>query len=427
MNYTPLYYTINGVAFNKTSAAGSRCFQLHRAPQQPRSRATFWCASSMPDCACTYPRSSGSVTKARLQLGGFSLIAEDGNPLPGLPRVQTEVFMAAGKTYDVMINVPAAGGSALPVYDRELSLSANATQRDAGMLAYIGINGSTISANIPALGSAQANADSYTSVIPCTASAPCHAVVVSDPAKGVLANDVNVFGAKVSVAPTGGTLALNTDGTFTYMPGVGTVLGFLRVLRQRRNIRRGLRYRNTGQCTTAGGCLEAANGITVNNMAFTSKVATYLKIASPGVLSVDSDSKGLPLSVNTGSVVMGTGLTLTMDSHGGFTANVGGTGTYYFGYSVTNSQGTASTTTACPADPTVTPVAGCGLVALTFPTGSGLAVTVLDGYDKQTQITDYRWIIEEDKTFYVNPSCTTNPPPSGCPGASELALFRPLG
>ena len=46
--------------------------------------------------------------------------------------------MAAGKTYDVMMNVPAAGSTAIPVFDRQLSLSANATSRDAGMLAYIG-------------------------------------------------------------------------------------------------------------------------------------------------------------------------------------------------------------------------------------------------------------------------------------------------
>ena len=32
------------------------------------------------------------------------------------PRVQSEVFMAAGKTYDVMIDPPAAGASALPIY-----------------------------------------------------------------------------------------------------------------------------------------------------------------------------------------------------------------------------------------------------------------------------------------------------------------------
>jgi len=71
---------------------------------------------------------------------GFSLIAEDGNPLPGTPRVQSEVFMAAGKTYDVMINAPATTvTTALPVFDRQLSLSGNAIARDSGMLAYIGI------------------------------------------------------------------------------------------------------------------------------------------------------------------------------------------------------------------------------------------------------------------------------------------------
>ena len=78
---------------------------------------------------------------------GFSLIAEDGNPLPGVPRVQSEVFMAAGKTYDVMINVPAAGWDRpFRCIDRELSLSGNATARDAGMLAYIGVNGAGLPA-----------------------------------------------------------------------------------------------------------------------------------------------------------------------------------------------------------------------------------------------------------------------------------------
>src|SRR5207237_4614385 len=62
----------------------------------------------------------------------------------------------------------------------------------------------------------------------------------------------------------------------------------------------------------------------------------------------------------------------------------------------------------------------------------GLAVTVLDGQDllaaktnpaiTPTVITDYRWVIEEDRTFYVNPNCTTNPPPAGCPGATTPGL-----
>ncbi len=62
--------------------------------------------------------------------------------------------MAAGKVYDVMINGQstyrhshiAPYSNALPFYDRELSLSGNATERDAGMLAYISINGGALPA-----------------------------------------------------------------------------------------------------------------------------------------------------------------------------------------------------------------------------------------------------------------------------------------
>src|SRR5205807_10439332 len=65
-----------------------------------------------------------------------------------------------------------------------------------------------------------------------------------------------------------------------------------------------------------------------------------------------------------------------------------------FTYYAKNSQGTQSSGTAT--------------VTLTFLPASNLSVTVLDGKDKTTKITDYRWIIEEDRTFYVNPNCTTN-------------------
>src|SRR6202022_4479157 len=117
---------------------------------------------------------------------------------------------------------------------------------------------------------------------------------------------------------------------------------------------------------------------------------------------------GYPLTIPATSVVPGAGLMLWMDPTGGFTATVSGPGTYYFGYSVKNSQGTSSATAACPADPTATAVPGCALVTLNFPTGSGLNVQVLDGQDKTTIIGDYRWIIEEDRTFYVDPTKSTN-------------------
>ena len=53
-------------------------------------------------------------------------------------------------------------------------------------------------------------------------------------------------------------------------------------------------------------------------------------------------------------------------------------------------------------------------------------MNVLDGHDKTTVISDYRWIIEEDRTFYINPNCTTNPPPAGCP-TSSLGVVPTLG
>src|SRR5205807_9586170 len=63
-------------------------------------------------------------------------------------------------------------------------------------------------------------------------------------------------------------------------------------------------------------------------------------------------------------------------------------------YKAQNSQGTVSSGTAT--------------VTLVFPAATGLLVTVKDGADKTTVISDYRWIIEEDRTFYVDPTKTTN-------------------
>ena len=97
--------------------------------------------------------------------------------------------------------------------------------------------------------------------------------------------------------------------------------------------------------------------------------------------------------------------TLAVDANGGFNATVPGPGTYTFSFKPQNSQGTVA--------------ASATTVTLTFPTATNLTVNVVDGTDKTTPITDYRWIIEEDRTFYINPACTANPPPAGCPSSSS--------
>src|SRR5712664_554196 len=104
VNYTPLYYLFNGVAFDKTHAATSLFSALPATGVTGNVLVRFVNAS----LRMHVPSIVGTLTTpvvAGTAVPGFSLIAEDGNVLPGIARVQSEVFMAAGKTYDVMINV----------------------------------------------------------------------------------------------------------------------------------------------------------------------------------------------------------------------------------------------------------------------------------------------------------------------------------
>src|SRR6267154_1032236 len=287
VNYSPRYYLINGVAFNRTAPLASL------VPTSPTntSSATGIVLVRLVNAGLRMhvPSIVGSLTGTAPGAPGLGLIAEDVNPLPGLTRVQNEVFMAAGKTYDVMINVP-AGTTALPIYDRELSLSGNATARDAGMLAYISVN----SAELPtgaALGAAVARPDTYNSVI------AGQTVTVSDPAKGVIANDTNVFGVHVLTAPTGGTLTLNTNGTFTYVANAGTSSDSFSYCANGSVTGTTCSSGITASVALGAATIEAASGIVMNPITYTSNLATSLSIKSPGILSVDKDLAGYPLTV----------------------------------------------------------------------------------------------------------------------------------
>jgi Bacterial Ig domain len=411
VNYTPLYYLINGVAFDKTNATRS-LFAATASLGQTGTPVTTGISGTIlvrlvnAGSHMHVPSIVGSLTTPGATTAvptpspvtGFSIFAEDGNVAPGLPKIQSDVFMAAGKTYDVMINVPASGGTGVPIYDRELSLSGNATARDAGMLAYIGVNGAGLPAD-PAFTAAVANDDPYSSLV------PGQTLTVSDPSKGVIANDVNVYGVQLLTAPTLGTVTLAANGTFVYVPNSGTTSDSFTYCANGSVTGTTCSSGITAKVTLGAATVEAASGITCLAPSFTSTMATYIAIKTPGVLAGCTDAKGYPLTLNTSTVSASGGLSVLPDANGGFTATAPGAGTYTFTFQAKNGQGTVGPTTPVTA-------------TVIFPAASGLSVTVLDGYDKTTPITDYRWIIEEDRTFYIDPACTQNPPAATCPTAS---------
>ena len=393
VNYDPRYYLINGVALEKNNPTRSS-FPTNPSPATGSVLVRFVNAGlrmHVPSIvgAQTNDSSSGTLKV----VSGFSLIAEDGNVLPGNFRVQNEVFLAAGKTYDVMINAPVGVGTAappvLPVFDRQLSLSTN-NQRDGGMQAYISVNSASTLPVSP--GTAVLRADNYF----CTVGGQHVPLVISDPGKGVIANDTGVYGVTLSGLPTGGTVVLNSDGTFTYTPTPTPATSSA--------CAGSFRYSANGNttvtvlvsinaCTSTGGCLGGAP--TARSDSYTSNISARLQIAPPGVLANDSDPQGHPLTAHivAGSV---SGGSVTLNADGSFTAApttppTGATpATVTFRYRAQNSQTTLSNPTGA-------------LVTVTFNGGSGLVVAVKDA-PTGAGIPDYRWIIEEDRTFQINPA-----------------------
>jgi len=455
VNYTPFYYLINGVAFNKTNVMASI---FPTTPATPAAGTTTLVRLVNAGLRMHVPSIVGSLTTGYSGAGaaatesGFTLIAEDGNPVPGVlapgatsapaaPRVQTHVFMAAGKTFDIMFNSIATGGADLPIYDRALSLSGNSSERDAGMLAYIGVTGSTlpVTAGTGVFSGAQANPDTYSSLVASGTPAQTQPFSVTDVSKGVIANDVNVYGVSLLTQATNGVVGLNANGTFTYTPNAGSTAtsdsftycannGFTGSTTCAANL--------TATVTLRGSTL-AGNPSAINHT-YTAETATYLKLSSPGLLLGNSDPNNLPLTIVTTASTAPSGGSLVVDANGGFMLSMNTTAaTATFPYTVQNSQGRTAS----------------GTVTVNFPTPSNLQVTVVDAlaYNNCTSgsnplagsngitaciasltpITDYRWIIEEDQTFWVDPNCTTNTSLSipGCPkvvgptGQSTIPLF----
>ena len=318
----------------------------------------------------------------------MTLLAEDGNKLPGIPRVQSELLLPAGKTYDVTIAPKQASGTYVAatyaVFDRMLGLSTN-NQRDGGMQAYVSVAGGASSGAVGSSTSgvtAKANADTYNVV----GTMPLN---VGSPAKGVIANDIGIYGVKVQTGPTSGTVTLSPDGTFSYTPG-GSFSGDSFIYCGN-GATSGLACATVTLNVCSGNCLGGAP--TANADSYTAALGTGLQVGRPGVLVNDTDPTGFPLTAANGANVNCGSVSLAAD--GSFAVTKGAGSSCSFTYNAVNSQGTAS-----PSAATVT---------VNFGTASNLVVNVKDAKKNTYLISDYRWIIEEDRTVFIDPTIESAP------------------
>ena len=150
----------------------------------------------------------------------LTLVAEDGNPLPGRPRIQNEVFLPAGKTYDVLVKPTQSNGAytpaTYPIFDRALSLSTN-NQRDGGMQAYFAVAGGAAAG---AVGSAASDCDRERRQRQDLLLRGRHDTGRDRSRQGrALGGTTGANGAALVGAPAlPGTLSFQSNGTFTYSP-----------------------------------------------------------------------------------------------------------------------------------------------------------------------------------------------------------------
>ncbi len=417
VNYDPRYFLVNGNSFDRTNVAGSTFATLASAPT--------WTATNT--VVLRFVNAGLRMHVPSVVNRTMSLYAQDGNLLPGVPRKQNEVFLAAGKTYDAAVPAPFAA-AAFPIYDRSLSLSTNSAH-DGGMQAYLAVAG-----GVAPVASIAAPTGGAATTFYCSSGQP---LSVTDATKGLIGHIAGANGVTLGALtlPTGSNLVVNPDGTFTYTPPAAPAAcggSFAYYVN-------GATVANTAnitQCDQAvhSGCTFTAGTVTANADSYTSPVGAItghpavLHIAPPGVLVNDTDSTKHALSVDLTSAPSCTGpgaCTVSLQSDGSFTATMAATGNYTFAYTAKNSQGVTS--------------ANPGAVTITVPTASNIKLVLLDGVTNlPIDSQDYRWTLEEDRTFNVDPACQINSTdatirPATCPplpvqslGYSFHTAFMPV-
>ncbi len=187
LNYKPAYFLVNGEGY--TSAQ------------------TALAAAGAAQTTLLRLLNAGLKTHVpALQTGYFKVIAEDGNPYTytqgvttvSSPRDQYSVFLAAGKTSDVLWTPAAAGTFAL--YDRALHLTTGKSA--GGMLVKFLVGGSSGPVAVD---------DSYTALEDQVLTVAAPGVLVNDPGLTVASQLTNVL-------PASGSAVLALSGGFVFTP-----------------------------------------------------------------------------------------------------------------------------------------------------------------------------------------------------------------
>jgi hypothetical protein len=401
VNYSPRYYLINGTSFDRTNLAASTV----GVPT----------AGTNKNLLLRIVNAGQRLHVPAVVGADMTLLAEDGNTVPGGTRVQSSIPMPPGKTFDATIQPTqtTAGtydNATLPVYDRQLSLSTN-NERDGGMQAYINVGTGAAS-----------GAGSSASVVSLNASAKTFYCVagrslsVTEASKGLLGGSTGASGVSAPTAYGGGVdatnLVLNADGTFTYtQASTATTCGgsFSYLVNGTLPLTSTIAQCDANSKSAAGCKLGAAP--TANNFVVVSPVASRYASPPPGVLAHVTNPGGLALSAVAAAGV---------NADGSFVASATGAGAC--ATAVAASQPAGATCVAVPytAKDAQGQTSNAATATVVFLPRSGLTLTVNDGPTGTKIAEDYRWIIEEDRTFWVDPKCQVNSTdtavrPASCP------------